>query len=435
MRYDAQKELLKMSSIKAKFGADVSEVEAKMLQATRATKAYERAVKGLAGADIKDAAGKNLAQMNEQFAKAQSLMKGGAIVGGVSSILNAFSALSQSAKELGSAASENQKAMASWGDSAKEVKNAFSNFLSDAVGSVVQFSRTWGGLRSAEVEAGDAMVKASEDSLAATLKNIEARKRLNAEAKELAKIDAQIADEKKKRGEIGATVDELAIARANDVAAAAEKLAELEGKGNDTAEKRAAIKAAELEFQKTLTAAKNADNAAIAKFNESEAKASQERQSEFEKMQNAHQEWMAKQEKDEAALAEARYKHIWDNATLDQKIAETKKKGQEAYAKAQKSQSAEDIKALGDLRVKYAELNAEKAGGGKGKPMDLAGEGTGRTRNEKGQLMRNGVVISEGDALRTEKTKAVDAKTESNVGKSAEKSLEEIVKLLTPKGK
>jgi hypothetical protein len=423
-----------MSSIKAKFGADVSEVEAKMLQATRATKAYERAVKGLEKVDVKDATGKSLAQMNQQFAKAQSVMKGGAIVGGVSSILNAFSALSQSAKELGSAASENQKAMASWGDSAKKAKSAFSNFLSDAVGSVVQFSRTWGGLRSAEVEAGDAMVKASEDSLAATLKNIEARKRLNAEAKELAKIDAQIADEKKKRGEIGATVDELAIARANDVAAAAEKLAELEGKGNDTAEKRAAIKAAELEFQKALTAAKNADNAAIAKFNESESKAAQERQAEFEKMQNAHQEWVAKQEKDEAALAEARYKHAWDNATLEQKIAQTKKEGQAAYAKAQRTQAAEDIKALGEMRIKYAELNAEKAGGGNGKQMDLAGEGTGRTRNEKGQLMRNGVVISEADAIRTEKTKAENKVIQASDGKKPADILERIEKLLMPKG-
>jgi hypothetical protein len=152
-------------------------------------------------------------------------------------------------------------------------------------------------------------------------------------------------------------------------------------------------------------------------------------------MQNAHQEWVEKQEKDEAALAEARYNHIWDNATLDQKIAETKKKGQEAYAKAQRTQAAEDIKALGDLRLKYAELNAEKAGGsgGKGKPMDLAGEGTGRTRNEKGQLMRNGVVISEEDAKRTEKTKAENKDLEKNFGREPEKYLAEIVKLLTPR--
>jgi hypothetical protein len=278
------------------------------------------------------------------------------------------------------------------------------------------------------------MVKASEDSLAATLKNIEARKLLNAEAKEMAKIDAQISDEKKKRGEIGATVDELAISRAKDVAAAAEKLADLEKKGNDTAEKRVAIKAAELEFQKALTAAKNADNAAIEKFNESEAKASQERQAKFEKMQNAHQEWVTKQEGDEAALAEARYKHIWDNATLEQKIAQTKKEGQEAYAKAQKSQSAEDIKALGDLRVKYAELNAEKARNGGSKPMDLAGEGTGRTRNDKGQLMRNGVVISEEDAKRTEQENARMKVIDENKGRLPSDYLEKIVKLLTPTG-
>jgi hypothetical protein len=144
---------------------------------------------------------------------------------------------------------------------------------------------------------------------------------------------------------------------------------------------------------------------------------------------------VAKQEKDEAALAEARYNHIWANATLEQKIAETKKKGQEAYAKAQKTQAAEDIKALGDLRLKYAELNAEKAGGsgGKGKPMDLAGEGTGRTRNEKGQLMRNGVVISEEDAKRTEKTKAENQVIKDNQGKKPEDILERIEKLLMPK--
>lgn len=52
------------NKITAHFGADVSEVEAKMLQATRATKSYERAVNGLSKSDAGSGLARNMSKVD-----------------------------------------------------------------------------------------------------------------------------------------------------------------------------------------------------------------------------------------------------------------------------------------------------------------------------------------------------------------------------------
>jgi hypothetical protein len=408
MRYDAQKELLKMSSIKAKFGADVSEVEAKMLQATRATKAYERAVQGIA---------KSQPQGGGMFDKVTS--SGPKAIETVKQLAGAFGSAGAAAglvPGLGVAAIGVAALSAAVG------------YIAEEYGEAAESAKKLDGYFK-EIAQKTAARNAANEDAAMT----------DAERAEYAK--AQLAIKKKEWMDAAISgQDEMEVLQKRNAfdeqREKTEKAIAAVKKGTDAEAAKASEEEKKREEERVSTWFKNQARTDKQKQDsaEADAKAKKEQQAEFEKMQNAHQEWMAKQEKDEAALAEARYKHIWDNATLEQKIAETKKKGQEAYAKAQKSQSAEDIKALGDLRVKYAELNAEKAGGGGGKPMDLAGEGTGRTRNDKGQLMRNGVVISEEDALRTEKTKAETLGNEGKTGES-ESLLKEIRDYLKPTGK
>jgi len=449
-----------MSSIKAKFGADVSEVEAKMLQATRATKAYERAVKGIAKAqpqgggmlDKVTSSGpkaietvKKLAGAFGSAGAAAGLIPGlgvaaigvAALSAGVNAIRGHYEKIAELTKAIADNEARGLKSIMerlNIGKTDLQIEGEKQKAAEERIAEIKKANEyQFNGNRG---EAGGIkMRELSLDQLSEIAKleaEIEESKTAQARmVKTTADAEKKAADEKKKRmlAEADASLkkesDEIAALQA---AAALSKMTD-EQKLEALNKQRKAAEAAAKDNTGSLVAVLKLN----AEIGELEKKISQERQSELEKEKKANQELAEKKKKDEAALAEARYNHIWANATLEQKIAETKKKGQEAYAKAQRTQAAEDIKALGDLRLKYAELNAEKAGGGKGQPMDLAGEGTGRTRNEKGQLMRNGVVISEEDAKRTEKTKAENQVIKENEGKKPEDILERIEKLLMPK--
>ena len=163
-----------------------------------------------------------------------------------------------------------------------------------------------------------------------------------------------------------------------------------------------------------------------------------------DKMAKAEQEQIdktrkAQEERDKAAeeAAKIRYDYIWKTATDEQKLEQARKEGAEALARYRFQASEENLRDLNAARAKYLgikdEMSGNKSGGG-GTSSDQLASG-GRTRNEKGQLMRNGVVVSEEDARRTDKTKAENKDLEKNFGKEPEKYLEEIVKLLTPRRK
>ena len=141
-----------------------------------------------------------------------------------------------------------------------------------------------------------------------------------------------------------------------------------------------------------------------------------------------------------AQIEQMRYDSIWKNASNEQKLAQAKKEGQEAYAKAQSDASAENLLALEKARAKYNSVIDDMKGGksvgaGSGASSDVLATG-GRTRNEQGKLTRNGVVVSEEDAARTDKTKA-DNKLESGAISKEEhiSLLKEIRDSLKPKGK
>ena len=97
--------------------------------------------------------------------------------------------------------------------------------------------------------------------------------------------------------------------------------------------------------------------------------------------------------------------------------------------------TAESALKLEKARQKYAKLLEEGKSGAGGEKGDSLATG-GRTRNEKGQLTRNGVVISEEDAARTDKTKADNALEAKQITKEEHTSLlKEIRDSLKPRGK
>jgi hypothetical protein len=448
-----------MSSIKAKFGADVSEVEAKMLQATRATKAYERAVQGIAKSQLQGggmfdkvtSSGPKAIETVKQLAgafgsagAAAGLVPGLGVaaigVAALSAGINIVKGHYETIANLTKAIAENEArslnaimARINIGKSDLQIEGEKKKAAEDRIAEIKKSNEyefkgnrgQAGGIKTRELS----LEQLSEISKLEA--DIEESKTAQARIlKTTADADKKAADEKSKRrsAEIDASLKkEDAEIAALQEAATLSKMTD-EQKLEALNKQRKAAEAAVKDNTGSLVTVLKLN----AEIGELEKKLSQERQAKLEEEKKANQELVEKKKKDEAALAEARYKHIWDNATLDEKIAQTKKEGQEAYAKAQKSQSAEDIKALGDLRVKYAELNAEKAGGGKEKKLDLAGEGKGRTRNEKGQLMSNGVVISEEDAIRTERTKAKVLRDEGK-NTEADSLLKEIRDYLKPK--
>jgi hypothetical protein len=136
------------------------------------------------------------------------------------------------------------------------------------------------------------------------------------------------------------------------------------------------------------------------------------------------------------AAAKIRYDYIWKNATDEQKLEQARKEGAEALARYQAKASAENLLALTKARAKYLEIKDEIAGknsAGSGASTDPLATG-GRTRNEQGRLTRNGVIISEEDALRAEKTRAENLGKEGKKGES-ESLLKEIRDYLKPTGK
>lgn len=143
--------------ITATFGADVSEVEAGMMRATRATKAYERAVKGVDGAKIGGNLTNDLAKSNEQIAKGINLLKGGAVGAGVGVLLGQMKSFAGYAKEMGDSATDAQKSAAKWGDELEK----FTGTIKGAGASVLGTLAGWG--RSIGDSFRDPMDKAYDD--------------------------------------------------------------------------------------------------------------------------------------------------------------------------------------------------------------------------------------------------------------------------------
>jgi len=427
--------------ITATFGADVSEVEAKMLQATRATAAYERAVKGIDAANGKSAASggdltKSLSQSNEQLAKGLNLLKGGAAAVGIATVIGKMQEFSNYAKELGKSASEAQKSAAKWGEEFAVFGNTIKGAGASVLGTLAGWGRDIGDkFRDPMDVAYDDVAKSSEEMAvrqeAALAKSKAAHERAAAEIPALiAKLDAAkyktenvgrdeeaIAQDEKLQ--IEKQLDALAKSGKNGSVAEAERI-KLE---IQLEEKKSKIKELEAEHQKK----READAANVAKKNSDAVIAQAKVISELKK-KHIDEEAKAKEEADKME-----YDRKWESATKEQKMAQALKEGQAAHAENMFERSEASRLKLEQARAKYLALLEGKdapAGGGKG---GMSGE-PGRERGADGKLRKNGVVISEEDAARTDKTKAMNQITSENKGVEPVDILKRIEELLKPKG-
>lgn len=419
--------------ITALFGADVSEVEAKMLVATRATKAYENAVKGIGKAAPSGDLTKSLAQQNEQLAKSMNLLKGGAAAGGIAAVIGQMKSFAAYAKEMGDKASEAQKSAAAWGDEFAALGDTIKGAGASVLGTLAGWGRSVGNLFRDPLEiAADDVAKSSEEMAIRQEAALAKAKAAHVKAAdEIPALLKTLRDAQEATANVGR--DEMAILFESQIAL--EKKLDATDKIADKTVRQAERLKIEIELEKNR-----------AKIKELEGKNQEQRDREQAERDKKLAENKAKLDAEDAAAAKKRaedvaktqaeldqlvYDRKWEMATKEQKLAQALKEGKEAKARDMFERTAESALALEKARQKYAKLLEEGKGGAEKRDALATG---GRQRNEKGQLTRNGVVISEEDAKRSDKTKAENKAISDNGGRRSEDILERIEKLLTPRG-
>jgi len=342
-----------MSKITAMFGADVGELEAKMLTATRATKAYERAV---AAVDGKKAGGDftaNLAKQNEAIAKATNLLRGGAIGAGVGMIIGKMKEFASAAEAMGDKATVAQKSAAKWGKEFEEFAGSFTKAGASVLGTLAGWGRAFGdSFRSPMQKGYDAVAESSEKAAKrqeeALKKSKEAHAKAAAEIPELLK---KLEGEKRETemsalGEYGRLLTEQYETEKRLTENAA-------GKKNEVTKAEAIKLTTELEVirrkRRDLEAKLNAEDASAA------AKLAAEQKSKAEKL-------VADEASAAAKIADLKYQKAWDAATNEQRLTQLVKEGREALADFEKDNTNKSLLRVEELRLKYEDLKKTMAG-------------------------------------------------------------------------
>jgi hypothetical protein len=346
--------------ITAHFGADVSEVESKMLQATRATKRYEQAVKSLdrqsafgginAGAPKALANVKALAGAFGQAGMAAGLVPGlGMAAIGVAGLTMAVKYVADKYKEAA--------------ESAKEI----AEYMSRA------------GARQA----------AADDSARTDKERLDLQRAQTAELKTQWMIAVGA----------GRTDKEILAAREKwDISRF--KLADMERANNKVI--------AEEEKRAREAHSKQVDE--DFKLEEENHKRNLEVQKNIADAEKAAAEQKKKSDDDEkkrvVELAELKQERAMRFATEEEKLAQLVKEGREAQAKADANASTENLIALEKVRAKYLDLidamNGKKSGSAA--PDSSSGDGS--------RIVR-GVKVSAEDAARSDSTRSRNAQLEA----------------------
>ena len=420
------------------FGADTAELEGGMIRSIRYVDNLNKSIGNLGKAKGPEDLTTSLARSNEQLAKGMNILRGGAVGAGVGALLGQMKSFASYAKELGDNATDAQKSAAKWGEEFSKVGDAIKGAGASVLGTLAGWGRSIGdSFRDPLDKEYDAVAESSEKMAERQEASLAKAKVAHAKAsEEIPALLKKMQEAQDATANVGR--DETAILHENQIALekkmeATNQIGDLTVReaeqlkiGIEIEQNRAKLKALEANHQKKRDGdqaardQKKADAKAKA-----EAAAQKQRESDAAKM---------------AQIEEMRYEAIWKAASDEQRLAQAKKEGQEAYAKAQADASAENLLSLEKARAKYNavidDMKGKKSGdtGSGGTTSDTLATG-GRTRNEQGKLMRNGVVISEEDAKRTDKTKAENKAIQENGGKRPEDILERIEKLLTPRGK
>ena len=388
------------------FGADTAELEGGMIRSVRYVDQLNKSIGNLGKAKGPEDLTASLARSNEQLAKGMNILRGGAVGAGVGALLAQMKSFSSYAKELGDNATDAQKSAAKWGEEFSKVGDAIKGAGASVLGTLAGWGRSIGDSfrdpldreYDAVAESSEKMAERQEASLAkAKVAHAKASEEIPALLKKMQ--EAQDATANVGRDETAILNEsQLALEKkldaTNQISDLTVRQAEQLKIGIEIEQNRAKLKTLEAKRQEKSDAEqagrdqKNADEKA-----KIEAAAQKQRESDAAKM---------------AQIDQMRYDAIWANATDEQKLAQAKKEGQEAYAKAQSDASADNLLALEKARAKYNgvidDMKGKKSADSSATTDPLAVGG--RTRNEKGQLMRGGVVISEEDAARAEKSRA-----------------------------
>lgn len=412
------------NKITATFGADVSEVEAKMIQATRATKAYERAVKGIDDAEKRAAANRaeNMSSLGKGLGEITKKFSGGKLMESLASGLGIGSAMQIAEKAAGLIAGY-------WERAAKhaEAIAKFSDRTTDAILKQIGLRRTDDQtlaldkqkLGMLELIALQAELKAGSEWATDADKQKAAEARANAEEARLSILER----EKKKREEIAEKTKRTAEERKQLDKEANQLLMEM----NKVIDERGTIEAQVRNLKKemldlSLTDIERAKvrnellsaELELSRLNKKEdlegaqAKAKADEDAARKKAQADEREQKALQE-----LDQLEYDRKWRFATDEQRLAQIRKEGREAQARLDKEYNADNLLALEKLRKKYLDFIDEL----KKTKKELAGreklskelDDAGLTRGEDGKLRRGRVVVSDTDAARTISTQRRNA--------------------------
>lgn len=362
------------NKITAHFGADVSEVEAGMLQATRATKRYEQAVKAL------DKQGGGFTSFNAGASKA---------IGGVKSLAGAFGQAAAAAglvPGLGVAAI----GVAALVKGASMVREHYEKIAADAKAAMEYMQR------SAERRT------AADDSTRTDKERLELAKKRTEELRI------------QWRSMIGSHATELETLAAREAyEIAMQKEAELTRKVKadaDAEQLKATEKKSKAEFERAKQELANHARTADAEKKAAEiAKEAAEKKAEADKKQAEEKKKLDEEEAErKKTLADMQYERAWRFATDEQKIAQVRKEGREAQAAYDKNATTENFIALEKARKKWNDLR-EEINGAKKDSAATGDAGGGRERGEDGKLRLRGAVVSEADAARSDSTRARNA--------------------------
>ena len=411
--------------ITAYFGADVSEVEAKMMLATRATKSYEAAVKGV---------GDNspFSKLNEEAPHVLRHLKH---FGGL------FKAIGESAMLVpGIGIAAVGVGAAVWGvekirDYYKEAA-ALSKEILDNIekASKIEVSRIKGNTPEQDnaeaLKEAQTRLKEIQDGLTKVYpqgrnKKIisETREMTDAEAKEAAELEVKIqegltaaakfkkeaVDKKEKTDkaekERAEKSRDEAYRAASDKLDVAEKAAEFEALSDEDKIKR-------LRLEKKMRMETDSDTIGmklrVIAIDKQIAEITDKIDERADKVAKAT-------EKINQEIETTRYNRIWKRATLEQKLVQAQKEGRAAQAAYDKEKTAENLLALEKAKTKWRDLKDEVDAAAKS--QDNATKVSvdplatnGRTRGEDGKLHLRGAVVSKEDAMRSDATRAKNAK-------------------------
>ena len=427
------------SKITAQFGADVSEVEAKMMAVTRSANYYKKAVDSIDGKKIPDLTTR-LGRSNEQLAKGLNLLKGGAIVAGANMLIGFMKSWADHAKSMGKEATEAQKSAAKWGDELQSFKDSITSTLASGLGKLAGWGREIGDkFRSPLERSYDAVAESSgkmADKQEADLARV---KKAHEEAAK--RIPELI--QKQQKAEEDARIQKMTGGDAEAIAQTKILQIEKELAAIQKGPKNAITEARRIELDTDLIEQREVARKEAAKHeSERQAKAAAEAKEAADKIAKATEDSAKRQAEAAAELAKMAEEKRQSKMTDEQKLAEVIEKGRKAQAKAEKSGLATDKLEVEKLREEYDDLTESikaskdaQAAGGSGASGDSKFSAIGLTRGEDGKLRRGKQIISEEDAKRTIATRERNEKFASRTGRSKSEEanyLARIEKLLTP---